>query len=277
MNKTILSACLFLAFGLSAATAEEVNNTYRSILIDETAESQMSATKQEINDAQNQAKEMLNKRPRIIRKQKFPNLKTSKVQLPTPPSQTAQAAPFGLIWGSSIEETQSQGILLQKINEKDYVNSFSATHLPKTVKDFSRIDVTYGEENELWRIIAYGKKLEDTPEAKNILRQYKIYKDLLTKKYGNAQEFFTPATINIEEKDDKGRAITVKKEAPIGNPDFLKQLQNGTAVLYSTYNNNDIGAALAINVDGEGKSYIVLDYKNLKILRQRENQTLDAL
>ena len=31
------------------------------------------------------------------------------------------------------------------------------------------------------------------------------------------------------------------------------------------------------NVDGDVKSYIVVDYKNLKLLRNREKQTLDAL
>lgn len=69
----------------------------------------------------------------------------------------------------------------------------------------------------------------------------------------------------------------VKEDAPIGNPNFLKQLQNGDATLYSTYYNDDVGAALAVNVDGDGKSYIVVDYKNLKLLRNREKQTLDAL
>ena len=38
-----------------------------------------------------------------------------------------------------------------------------------------------------------------------------------------------------------------------------------------------IGAALALNVDGEGKSYIVIDYKNLNILQERENETLNIL
>lgn len=50
-----------------------------------------------------------------------------------------------------------------------------------------------------------------------------------------------------------------------------------TPTLYSTYYNDDVGAALAVNVDGDGKSYIVVDYKNLKLLRNREKQTLDAL
>ena len=61
------------------------------------------------------------------------------------------------------------------------------------------------------------------------------------------------------------------------NPNFLQQLQNGTASLYSTFEGDGIGAALALNVDGEGKSYIIIDYKNLKILQERENETLNIL
>ena len=63
----------------------------------------------------------------------------------------------------------------------------------------------------------------------------------------------------------------------MGNTNFLSQLQDGTATLYSTFEGNGIGAALTLNVDGDGKSYIVIDYKNLNILKERENETLNIL
>ena len=97
------------------------------------------------------------------------------------------------------------------------------------------------------------------------------------KKYGNKQEFFTPAQISVKTTDSKGKEITVQEPAPIGNPNFLNQLKSGEAVLYSTYNNQEVGAALAVNVDGSGKSYIVIDYKNLTIMNAQEQETLDAL
>ena len=228
-------------------------------------------------DAVEQAKRLLNTRPQALRKQNFPQLRQriKKAELPSEGNNTA--APFGLIWGATIQETKNQGVLLTRIDEKDYVNNFSAAHLPKAISDFDKVDVTFGDNDELWRIIGYGGLLDDTPDASKVMRQYKIYNDLLKKKYGHAEEFFTPAQIEVESKDAKGRKIMVKKDAPIGNPNFLKQLQNGDATLYSTYYNDDVGAALAVNVDGDGKSYIVVDYKNLKLLRNREKQTLDAL
>ena len=36
-------------------------------------------------------------------------------------------------------------------------------------------------------------------------------------------------------------------------------------------------AALGVNVDGNGQSYITIDYKNLKLMKEREAETLNAL
>ena len=63
----------------------------------------------------------------------------------------------------------------------------------------------------------------------------------------------------------------------MGGPNFLDALQSGEAVLYATFENQEVGAALAVNVDGEKKSYIVIDYTNLRIFRKREETALDAL
>ena len=39
----------------------------------------------------------------------------------------------------------------------------------------------------------------------------------------------------------------------------MTQLENGTAVLFSTYHNDKIEVTLSISVDGDKKSYIVID------------------
>ena len=71
--------------------------------------------------------------------------------------------------------------------------------------------------------------------------------------------------------------VSVAEAQPIGNPEFLSQLQSGEATLYATFENPSVGASLAVNVDGDNQSYIIIDYKNLTILKQRQQQTLDAL
>ena len=109
------------------------------------------------------------------------------------------------------------------------------------------------------------------------IKMYQTYAKFLEQKYGHKQEFFTPATISVTKQNAQGKDYTVQESAPLGNPDFLQQLQSGAATLYSTYYNQEVGAALAVNVDGNGKSYIVIDYKNLPILQAREKETIDAL
>ena len=250
--KNIFIGTLVLSCFFSIFRAEAQENFYRDILVSEETVPE-SVDEEAAADAVEQAKRLLNTRPQALRKQNFPQLRQriKKAELPSEGNNTA--APFGLIWGATIQETKNQGVLLTRIDEKDYVNNFSAAHLPKAISDFDKVDVTFGDNDELWRIIGYGGLLDDTPDASKVMRLYKIYNDLLKKKYGHAEEFFTPAQIEVESKDAKGRKIMVKEDAPIGNPNFLKQLQNGDATLYSTYYNDDVGAALAVNVDGDGK------------------------
>lgn len=234
--------------------------------------------KDKILAAEESAKKLLQQRPQNLRKKSFPKLRSSVVVSTNQTSnEPVTPAPFGLIWGANITQTTNQGVELTPVEEKDYPNSFAASNLPKELQDFARVDVSFGEENKLWRIIAYSTPITDNADASKILKIYETYANLLNKKYGNKQQFFNPAQIEVTTKNAQGREVSEIKDAPIGNPQFLAQLQSGEAELYSTYNNQDVGAALAINVDGEGKSYIVIDYKNLNLLKEKEQQTLDAL
>ena len=265
---------LFLGVILAAPAGAQISQDF---LFDSETVASMEPDENAVSQAEESAKKLLQQKPRALRKQTFPKLRSTPAAKQDQIVSRDQGAPFGLIWGASMAETKNQGIILTPIGEKDYVNNFSATHLPKEIDDIARVDVTFGEDDHLWRIIAYGKLLDDDAEASKVMRLYKIYSALLSKKYGNAQEFFTPAQINVTKQDDKGKDIVVQEPAPMGNPNFLSQLQSGAAELYSTYYNEEVGAALAVNVDGDGKSYIVIDYKNLRILNAQEQETLDAL
>lgn len=267
MKYLALSLTLILAFSNLAHS----QGLSRDIMLDESGYVDNSA----VEDAQNQAKKLLQTQPQTLRKQNFP--KVSSRSIGKKKDLNITSAPFGLNWGANVSTIKNLGVYLQKVDEKDYARSYRATHLPKEIEDFRDVNITFGEEDSLWRILAYGNFLNDDANASKVLRLYRIYYDLLKQKYGNAQEFYTPTMIDVEVKDAKGKTITEQKPAQIGNDQFLKQLKDGTAVLYATFNNQDVGAALAVNVDGSGKSYIVVDYKNLKILRARENKTLDAL
>lgn len=224
------------------------------------------------------ARSLLDQKPAKLRQKNFPKFKTREISRSLAKDETeTKDAPFGLLWGASIADTRNQGVQLSTADMKDYVNSFLATRLPKPIAFFDRVYIVYGKEDELYRVLAYSRLIDDDASASKVLGYYNTYSELLNKKYGNKEQDFTPAMINKTVKNTKGQDEIVQEAAPIGNQDFLAQLQSGDAVLFSTYYNKDVAAALSIGVDGDEKSYIVIDYKNLQILEKQEAKTLDAL
>lgn len=282
----ILASAIIFSFGVRA---QDTSDFYQDLLISDelkAEEAEQKAKNEEarrLEKARAAARSLLNKKteklnidiPKIERRAQSEDTKALAEEV-----QNLDAAPFGLLWKASIAAIKNLGVILTPVEQKDYVNSFSATHLPKDPKGFRDIIITFGEEDELWRIIAVGNFLNDDASASKVLKEYRKYVRLLTQKYGNPQEFFTPKVTVVEKKVKEygqEKIITEQHPEPIGNPEFLSQLQSGEAVLYSTFEGNNIGAALAINVDGDGKSYIIIDYKNIKILQERENEALDIL
>lgn len=243
---------------------------------EETPAATIDESKNSAAQAVNEAKRLLNQKPIKIRKKTFAGIK-NRIPGFDEKKYNLQEAPFGLTWGAGMADTRYQGVHLTPVDMKDYTNSFLAEHLPKPIEFFDRVYVVFGDENELYRILAYSRLIDDDASASQAVYQYKTYSVLLSKKYGNRQENFSPARIDKTITDSNGRPKTIQEEAPIGNPDFLSQLQSGEAVLFSTYSNNDVAAALSVGVDGDKKSYIVIDYKNLKIFKEQESDTLDAL
>ncbi|GEM_PF-285202 len=189
--------------------------------------------------------------------------------------------PFGLSWGGTFNQIKSLGVDLERTVIKDYPNSFLATKLPKPLPEIHKVAVSFGEDNLLWRILAYSTPLQDSPDASRVLALYNKYYKLLAQRYGNPQQFFTPKITVIEKtvKDKLGRESieTTTVEEPIGGKNFLAELQSGEATLYSTFENEKVGAALSIGVDGEGKSYIIIDFTNLEIFKEREQQVINTL
>ncbi len=267
------------AFGLRA---QENADFYKDIMISE--ELKMH---DKMDDASQQARKLLKQKQKPV-KLALPEeieparlRKRKPVEIKKAAPENLSPAPFGLLWGATIADINDLGITLNSIEIKDYVNTFSAKNLPKSVIGFRTVDVVFGQENELWRIIAYGNFLNDDASASKVMLEYRKYYALLNKKYGNAQETYIPAATNVDQnsKDESAPAFVPCKNAPNPQnaPNLLKNLQSGQTTIYATFQNKDTGAALTVSVDGEGKSYITIDYRSLRILRRREAQTLDAL
>ena len=164
---------------------------------------------------------------------------------------------------------------------KDSPNSYMATDLPKPVKAIRKVLISFGDNDALWRISGYGRLLEDDSRATKGLEEYHNFYQILEQKYGNADEVYTPFVKNVEETittEDGKAAKTIRQYyMEIGDEGFKEKLMTGEATLYATFENDHISVTLALLADGDGQTYIIIDYKNLIPDEQDSKQTYDAL
>lgn len=279
----LIATILISAKAVTAQTNEQ--ELLRSVLLSEEEQTQTEAKK-----AQEDAGKLLNKRPPTL-DIKIKNANGSKRNIRktttslTPTSKSYGDAPFGTIWGYSVQDTEILGIILKDISSRDNPRTFSASFLPKGIPDFDEYVLFYGIENKLWQIVGYGKPIEDDASGSNVLKVYDKYVRLLNIKYGNYKEHFKPK-INIKEeiipakkniKDSKEEIIRTETPTKIGGETFIEDLKSGETSLYSTVGNGSVGVILSVNVNENGKSYIIIDYKNLTLIKEREEQALDAI
>lgn len=192
-----------------------------------------------------------------------------------------EPAPMGLKWLATVDEIKYLHVRLDPVERKDLPNSYLATNLPNPVSAFREILLSFGESEALWRIEAYGNFIEDDDTAAKGLEEYSKYYQLLEKKYGNAHEFYTPAAVNVDEivvNEDGTQSInTTTRKIPRGGSGFLQTLANGEATLYATFENGMVGVTLTLLADGDNQTYIVIDYKNLSVVRKEKEELYNAL
>ena len=189
-----------------------------------------------------------------------------------------QEAPFGLFWGINKEQTEQLGFILKSAERKDYTNVYLVSNPKQKSNTFSVVTAIFGEQNKLWCIYAQSTPQKDTPQATNVIDLYKKYYTALAKKYGNAQQYFTPYTYTEEIMEgEEQEAQTITHSGEIGNDNFLKELEEGLATLYATFENKELGITLGISVDGDDQSYISVDYKNLKMMKEEQQTKLNNL
>lgn len=269
---TMTSAALF---SHSAFAQNDTSNFYDNILFSEEYQQQ-----QQEDQAKNSAAALLNKTIAPLAPNNSETLATASA--PKTLSQTLESlqnsygtAPLGLVWGASKADVEKMGVRLTPQPLEDYTNSFSAQNLPLPLKDFSSTTLVFGDSNKLYRILTRSDMIsDDTPSASKTLLLYQYYFNLLAKKYKNAKQHYTQNVQNVDIEDAQAMASA---GGPENNPNLLAELINGSAVLYATFEGDNVGAALAVNVDGNNQTYIEIDYQNLKILNEDELNVLEAL
>lgn len=232
-------------------------------------------------EGQLKASELLDQKPiklQIDENAKI-QIKEDKFKEETP--EPFEMAPFGLKWLAPLSEIEYMKVELTKTNIKDSPNSYLATNLPKPLKSFREVLLSFGHNDTLWRIAAYGNFIEDDISASKGLAEYQKFYDILKDKYGNPQEFYTPAVINIDEEKtaDDGTVSHFIKQKLLekGADGFKEKLMSGESTLFSTFEGDHIGVTLALLADGNGYTYIIIDYKNLKMQDIELKEIYDAL
>ena len=228
------------------------------------------------------ASKLLEGKPKILKLEKEKN--TVKIEETTVQAVAPiiyEAAPMGLLWLAPIAEIEYLRVNLDPTNIKDYPNSYKATNLPKPITDFRETILSFGQRDSLWRIISYGNLIDDDTYATKGLEQYRKYYAMLEKKYGNAEDFYTPAVFNVEEpvpNDDGTTSMSIRQdEMEIGDEGFLEKIASGEAVLYATFNNDKVAVTLALMANNNNQSFIVVDYRNLTLQKKADEEIYDAL
>ncbi len=278
MKKVFLSILsLFLTLNHNAKADDDF---FDNLIVDDELKQKIEQ-KDAIEEGKNKASEILDSKP--IKLQIDDNLKMKMEELNV--EQVApvvrEPAPFGLKWLATKKEIEYQHVRLNKAQVKDSPNSYIADNLPKPVKAFREVLLSFGDNDALWRIAAYGNFMEDDSSATKGLEQYKKFYEMLNDKYGNAEEFYTPAVVSVEEEitlDDGTKSRSIKQKVlEMGDPGFKEKLMNGQSTLYSTFENDTIGVTLALLADGNGQTYVIIDYKNLKIDEVEKQEIYEAL
>ena len=232
-------------------------------------------------EGQLKAGEILDQKPIKLHIDENAKIKVKEEKIEEAQPQTYEIAPFGLKWLAPKSEIEYMKVILTKTNVKDAPNSYMASNLPKPLTVFREVLVSFGTTDALWRIAAYGKLIEDDSAASKGLAEYQKFYDILKDKYGNPQEFYTPAVINVdEEKKAEDGTIThsiKQKLLEKGAKGFKEKLMSGESTLFSTFEGDHIGVTLALLADGSGYTYIIIDYKNLKMQDIELKEMYDAL
>ncbi len=279
MKKFFLFTIFVLAHTFSVH-AEEEGDFFDNLIVDDELKQKVEENLAK-EKAQFEAGEILDRKPIQLKIDENATLKMDETKVEEIVPVARQIGPFGLKWLATKKEIEDQGVKLTMHMVKDAPNSFVAENLPKPLKAMRQVIVSFGDNDSLWRISGVGALIDDDGKASKGISEYKKFFDLLDQKYGNGEEFYTPYVANVEETvqaDDGTSSKTIKQLfMQIGDEGFKSRLMSGEATLYATFSNDRVSATLALLADGNGQTYIVIDYTNLDAEAHVREEILDAL
>jgi hypothetical protein len=168
---------------------------------------------------------------------------------PTPPATSEPSgnaalaeAPFGLRWMASKQDVTDMGVIFKSPMDTDFGTSYVVSQLPKELPDLHYAVLSFGDDDQLIRIIAIGTGFDRDDDGSRIKARYKELDDLLQKKYGAGK---------LEQHTEKN----------CEGDNFMRCLGAKRSWMYTKYSPPDMRVELSAFVEsGQTRWRIIFEY-----------------
>ena len=181
------------------------------------------------------------------------------------PVAAQDAGPFGLTWLVSTSDVEALGVSLAPLAGSDYGKAFTASGLPKALSDMETAILSFGYNDQLWRIVAFGKENDNDGYGSLAKARYADLATSLEKSYNVTGTYTRPALDSFYAKPEN----------------FAYALSKNEAFWYSTYTSPVADIELSIDAVGVNDTYWRLIYSHRAgeqtFLTAKGNAEADAL
>lgn len=129
------------------------------------------------------------------------------------------AAPFGLKWMVSSDEIAALGVVLTPVEFPGYGESYTATQLPKALSDIETVVLSFGYNDQLWRVAAISSEFENDKFGSMAKARYSQLESSLSKSYDRGESYNRASADSFYGKPDN----------------FAYSLSQNEAYWYSTF------------------------------------------
>jgi len=145
-------------------------------------------------------------------------------------AQEVEEAPFGLTWGTTVDEIKSLGVDVKPAEDKaSFDDTYLASKLPKSISGQEVTILSFGHNNKLWRIAAVSTAYENDPYGNAAKDRYEELSTALAEKYGKGE---------ISQRLGTGFFAEPKN--------FVYGLSRGESVWFTNFQNSNIFVQLGL-------------------------------
>lgn len=164
------------------------------------------------------------------------------------------AAPFGLLWGTSSDDVRKAGVTLTPADgPPTFGKTHSATGLSKVLSDMAGAALSFGHNDKLWRVAAFGRTVGPDPTGSQLLARYQDLASSLAGRYGSGRE-----------TDFRDREIWKSPN------EYLMSLKMGRARRFTIFSSAIVDVELSIRASDSDQGFYLILYEHHAGARQFE-------